>query len=328
MKEIECEGLQEILVTHLHHDHYGCIRQLQEIYGPNIPVGKLPSSDAVFQSMENLRQQDIVKYLEDENGSPRFKGGWSADGQLVGLPAEEEIDWGGKGTEWDRHRRSKRQIIMHYPYMKESYQFYKEDLGNMYPFHELSHDEVIVTEGATLRVVYTPGHSEDHAAFFLKEGNALFSGDTVLGFGTTIVQDMFSYVRSLHTMYALGPTTLFPGHGPCIDDGTDYLQRYISHRTARIEQVYATLVQNGGSRAVMTAREIADVLYTKTSEALKQQAVQNCVQNLTALVKEGRAHAYEYNANGALQVLDLSNVGFNGPPSSTVFGLSMTRAKI
>merc|ERR1712178_332117 len=97
---------------------------------------------------------------------------------------------------------------------------------------------------------------------------------------------------SLVKMKGLKPTTLFPGHGPCIDDGTNYLQRYIAHRSDRIEQIYSALAGNGGSKALMTARQLADILYTTTPDARKFQAVQNVLQNLTYLVKAGRAHAY------------------------------------
>jgi len=322
MRDIGCEGLQEILVTHQHHDHFGCIPQLQKLYGPRIPVGKRPSQDTQFATMESLIKHDMIKYLEDEHGEPHWKPVFQEDGRVTGIPTEEELHWDGKTIDWDPLRRTKVQLVSHYWYIKATYDFYKRDLGHKYPFHQLAEDDIIVTDGATLRVVATPGHAEDHAAFYLKESNALFSGDHVLGFGTTFVQDMFSYVQSLQKMEALKPSTLFPGHGPCIDDGTDYLQRYITHRRDRIDQVYSTLLQNGGSKAVMSAREIADILYTKTPEARKYQAIQNVIQNLTSLHREGRAHAYEYREDGALQVIDWSKVGFNGPHAGVVWGLS------
>ena len=53
---------------------------MQELYGPNIPVAKLPSSDTFFYSIENLTKHDIIKYLEDENGMPRFKAVFNAGG--------------------------------------------------------------------------------------------------------------------------------------------------------------------------------------------------------------------------------------------------------
>jgi len=328
MTEIGCEGLQEILVTHMHHDHFGCISQLQDLYGPGIPVGKFPSRDNTFTTMDNLMKHDIIKYLEDENGEPKWKptAGVTPMEALDSIPPEEELDWGDKGVEWDPLGRTKRQIIVHYWYQKAVYKFYKQDLGKKYPFHVLADDDVIVTQGATLRVLPTPGHSPDHASFYLKEGNALFSGDHVLGFGTTFVQDMHDYMQSLMKMEALKPTTLYPGHGPCIDDGTDYLRRYIAHRRERIEQVFSALLKNGGTRAVLTAREVADILYTNTPEVRKFQAVQNVVQNLTALVKAGRAHVYEYNDDGALQVYDIATAPFNGPPSDSVWGLRKTKA--
>lgn len=96
-------------------------------------------------------------------------------------------------------------------------------------------------EGATLMAKHTPGHSDDHMAFWLEEEESFFSGDNVLGWGTTFVQYLFEYTRSLRLMLSMQPRSLYPGHGPIRKDGCAHIQSYLDHRSSREAQVLRCL---------------------------------------------------------------------------------------
>jgi glyoxylase-like metal-dependent hydrolase (beta-lactamase superfamily II) len=205
-------------------------------------------------------------------------------------------DWGtSEKVEWDHAGRTKSELRQDYWYIKRAWDFHSQWMGGDWgPCHQLEDGDTIETVGAMLRVVVTPGHAEDHASLLLEEDLSLFSGDTVLGFGTTFQQDLFDYMGSLHTMLALQPSRLFPGHGPAIDDSVDFLSRYIDHRQVREDQVQATLAEacRLDGKAAVSAKGLASVLYTDTAKDKLWMAVENCEKVLRKLEKDGVAFAW------------------------------------
>ena len=143
------------------------------------------------------------------------------------------------------------------------------------------------TAGATLRGVHTPGHAPDHLCFVLEEEGALFSGDNVLGIGTTVIPnqngDLGQYLDSLARLLALGPKRIYPAHGPVIEDGVAKLREYIAHRGEREAQIVAVL-----GRGPATVREIVKIVYAAYPEALHAAAAQSTSQHLRKLEREGR----------------------------------------
>lgn len=100
----------------------------------------------------------------------------------------------------------------------------------------------IATDSGALEVVATPGHSQDHVAFWLEDTRMLFCGDLMLGRGdTTWVGEypgcVADYLASLDRIEALAPRVILPGHGPDLVSPASAIRRYRAHRHERIAQV-------------------------------------------------------------------------------------------
>lgn len=146
----------------------------------------------------------------------------------------------------------------------------------------------IVAGDLALTAVATPGHSPDHVAFFEERHRGLFTGDAVLGRGTSVIDppegDLVAYLRSLQRMRELSPRVLYPGHGPVVFDGPGKLEEYVEHRAAREEQVLAALAS--GPR---TAEEIVPEIYGDHPAELHELAARSVLAHLIKLENEGRA---------------------------------------
>ena len=147
----------------------------------------------------------------------------------------------------------------------------------------------IETEGATLRAIHAPGHAPDHLCFVLEEENALFTGDNVLGVGTTVIPpgtgDLGQYMASLDRLLEASPAALFPAHGPRIDDGPTKIREYIAHRLAREEQILQTL--RDGHRQI---KAMVSIIYAAYPKALHAAAGQSVASHLLKLESEGRVN--------------------------------------
>jgi glyoxylase-like metal-dependent hydrolase (beta-lactamase superfamily II) len=150
----------------------------------------------------------------------------------------------------------------------------------------LQDGDLVRTEGATLRAIFTPGHAPDHLCFLLEEEHALFSGDNVLGVGTTVIPlengDLLDYLRSLERLLAEAPARIYPAHGPAIPDGVAKLREYLAHRGERERQILEALGQAD------TVPAIVKIVYASYPVALHAAAGQSVASHLLKLEREGR----------------------------------------
>jgi glyoxylase-like metal-dependent hydrolase (beta-lactamase superfamily II) len=137
----------------------------------------------------------------------------------------------------------------------------------------LADGDVVDVDGLELRVVGTPGHSADSLSFLLPAEDAVLTGDTVLGRGTTVVAHpdgkLGAYLGSLQRLHALAEARqarwVWPGHGPVIEDALAALDFYLAHRRDRLEQVREALRVLGPSA---TPRAVVEHVYTDVDPVL------------------------------------------------------------
>lgn len=139
--------------------------------------------------------------------------------------------------------------------------------------------------GATLRAIHTPGHTHDHISFLLLEENAIFTGDTVLGHGTTVFEDLAAYMESLARLQKLNAGRLYPAHGAVVEDGARKLAEYVRHRKLRENQVIRVL---GQMKDGVSSMEIVKTMYSDVGVELHKAAENGTRQVLEKLEGEGK----------------------------------------
>ena len=166
----------------------------------------------------------------------------------------------------------------------------EEDDESFLPDVVLHDGDIISGDGWTLETITTPGHASNHLAFALIEENALFSGDHIMGWSTTIVSppdgDMADYISSLDKVMALDFNIIWPTHGPAITDVRPFLRDYRAHRMRREEQVLERL-EAGDTRI----SQMVPILYTSVDKGLWPAASLSVLSHLTKLMKDGRVIA-------------------------------------
>uniref|UniRef100_A0A182PD74 Lactamase_B domain-containing protein n=1 Tax=Anopheles epiroticus TaxID=199890 RepID=A0A182PD74_9DIPT len=151
---------------------------------------------------------------------------------------------------------------------------------------ELKDGQTFTTEGATLKVIHTPGHTTDHVVLVMQEDNSLFSADCILGEGTTVFEDLYQYMKSLETILNAKPTVIYPGHGNIINDPTERVTEYINHRNHREKQIFAVFEANPDKQ--YSEMDIVRTVYKETPEQLWAAAAYNVNHHLKKLTTEGK----------------------------------------
>ncbi|RHY31045.1 hypothetical protein DYB32_006224 [Aphanomyces invadans] len=152
-------------------------------------------------------------------------------------------------------------------------------------------NKTIQTEGASIGVLRTPGHTNDHVCFTLYDDAtnlvAIFTGDCILGEGTCTFQNLTEYMESLELLKSQAPTTLYPGHGPVLSNAMDAIEMYIAHRRKREVEILAYLssLENG---AMATPAQIVATLYPGLPFFLTIPAKRNVQLHLNKLEMERR----------------------------------------
>lgn len=155
------------------------------------------------------------------------------------------------------------------------------------PDHEVRHGQVLEGDGWSVECVYTPGHTSNHMCYQLREERALFTGDHVMGWSTSVISppdgDMHSYMDSLALLLDRDDAVYWPTHGPSIEDPKPFVQAYIDHRREREQQILACIASG-----VEEIREMVPKMYADYPEFMYPAAARSVYAAVVHLVEQGR----------------------------------------
>lgn len=154
------------------------------------------------------------------------------------------------------------------------------------PDRALGDGETVAGDGWTLETVATPGHLSNHLCFALVEEKALFTGDHVMGWATTVVAppegSMGDYLASLDKLLARDDRLYYPTHGAPIDNPHRFVRAVKAHRRIRDGQILDQLRQ-GRTRI----RDMVPAMYADIDPRLHPAAALNVLSHLIRLVETG-----------------------------------------
>ena len=150
--------------------------------------------------------------------------------------------------------------------------------------------DVIKCRDFSIECVHTPGHTSNHVCYALKEERALFSGDHVMGWSTTVVGppdgDMAQYLDSLKKLLARDDAIYWPTHGGPIRDPKPFVKAYLDHRYEREAQILACL-RDG----ISTIPDMVKRIYIGLDPSLRGAAGLSVFAHLLQMTKDGRVIA-------------------------------------
>lgn len=157
-------------------------------------------------------------------------------------------------------------------------------------------------DGGGLDVVAAPGHCPDHVCFYWPELRTLFTGDVILGEGSSMIAppegDMGEYMATLERLAALSAELIYPGHGAPIEDAGAVIAEYIEHRRQREAQVISALGAGAG-----TVVDIRAAVYPDLDPRLHRAAEGSVRAHLAKLIGDGRVRqqgeAFHLTVEGA-----------------------------
>lgn len=154
------------------------------------------------------------------------------------------------------------------------------------PDRRIGEGMVLAGPGWTLTALETPGHAGDHLSFAWAEGRALFSGDHVMGWATTLISppdgDLGAFRASLGRLQARDEAVFYPGHGAPVTDPQEVMAHVLAHRAGREAEILGLL-----ARGPATVAELVGAIYAALDPRLHGAAGRNVLAHLLDLETRG-----------------------------------------
>lgn len=177
----------------------------------------------------------------------------------------------------------------------------QEDFGADWDFTpdvSVADGEALVSDHWSLTGVYTPGHAANHLSFYLEQERALFCGDAVMGWSTTIVSppdgNMVDYMKTLDLLRARDDSIYYPTHGAPIKSPAPYVQALYEHRLEREKQVMDCVA--AGRHSI---DDMLPVIYHHLDPSMFPAAARSLLATIECLV--AKEQLYLSNAGGKAQ---------------------------
>jgi glyoxylase-like metal-dependent hydrolase (beta-lactamase superfamily II) len=211
----------------------------------------------------------LTAWLHAETGAPRFAIG--PHRTYEGFVEEDDFDPSEEDPNEKKDDEEERETI---------------DLGFAPDVAVADGDVIISTSEFSLSAVATPGHTSNHLAVAMDVDRALFTGDHVMGWSTTIVSppdgDMRAYIDSMHKVIGRHDSVLWPTHGGPVTDPQPFLAAYLGHRLERERQIVSQIATGN-----TTIPGIVKVLYANIDKKLHRPARRSVWSHLRKLVDDG-----------------------------------------
>lgn len=158
------------------------------------------------------------------------------------------------------------------------------------PDRVLANGEPLGGPGWTLTAVATPGHTSNHLCFALEESGALFTGDHVMGWSTSVVSppdgDMTAYLASLELLLAREDRVFYPAHGEPVDNPRRLVRGMLGHRKQREGQILRLLAEGPQQIPAMVTK-----MYAGLDARLHGAAGRSVLAHLIDLERRGAVRA-------------------------------------